>query len=108
MLLTGTPEFIGRPLAARLMIDHLRGTVCHVNNGEFTAMPPLTHPYGAAKLELARSLCHRFSSDLDKAVAYGDAAADILLLSKVGRPVAVRPDRRLRSAALKGGWEVIE
>ena len=40
--------------------------------------------------------------------AYADDAYDLPLLSQVGHPVAVCPDRRLRRAARWRQWEIIE
>jgi phosphoserine phosphatase len=40
-------------------------------------------------------------------VAYGDTWADIPLLEHANRPVAVYPDRVLKSTALERGWEIL-
>lgn len=40
--------------------------------------------------------------------AYGDTWMDIPLLEHAQHPVAVHPDARLRAAAVKGGWEILE
>ncbi len=45
--------------------------------------------------------------DWERSSAYGDSGSDIALLSLVGRPVAVRPDRILEEHARKRGWETI-
>lgn len=41
-------------------------------------------------------------------VAYGDTWADIPLLEKAERPVAVYPDKVLRATALERGWEILD
>ena len=38
---------------------------------------------------------------------YSDSASDLPLLEAVQKPVAVRPDERLRRAALERGWKVL-
>lgn len=40
--------------------------------------------------------------------AYGDTWADIPLLEKAERPVAVYPDRVLRATPLERGWEILD
>ena len=40
-------------------------------------------------------------------VAYGDTEQDIPLLEHADRPVAVYPDKKLKSVALERGWEII-
>ena len=44
--------------------------------------------------------------DASECAFYSDSVHDLPLLSAVGRPVAVNPDRRLRREALKRGWEI--
>lgn len=41
-------------------------------------------------------------------VAYGDTEADIPLLENADSPVAVYPDKILRSTAIQRGWEIID
>ena len=45
--------------------------------------------------------------DLRWSVAYSDDAADLPMLSMVGRPVAVNPDTRLLATARSHGWPVL-
>lgn len=40
-------------------------------------------------------------------VAYGDTVMDIPLLEHADHPVAVYPDKKLKSVALERGWEII-
>lgn len=46
--------------------------------------------------------------DLGEAYAYADSIQDLLLLSLVGHPVAVNPDRELVKEAELRGWEIIK
>lgn len=45
--------------------------------------------------------------DLAEAYAYADGLQDLPLLTRVGHPVAVNPDRGLGREARKRGWEII-
>ena len=45
--------------------------------------------------------------DLTQAVFYSDSYNDLPLLSRVGQPVAVDPDERLRAHAQANGWQVL-
>lgn len=107
-LLTGTPQFIADPLARYLGVDHVCATRCHVRNGRFTARPPLRHPFGTDKVEIARELAAQTGLTLRTALAYADSGHDLALLDVVGRPVAVCPDKALRRVAEMRGWEVLE
>lgn len=106
-LLTGTPDFLARPIAALLGIEHCCAAVCASREGRFTRDPPPVHPFAEAKLELARALCNRLGFSLHQCVAYADSAHDLPLLREVGRPVAVYPERPLGLAAHQLGWEIL-
>src|SRR3546814_10206768 len=53
-----------------------------------------------------REVAERDGIDLDHSWAYSDSATDIPMLSAVGHPVAVNPDRELARAARDRGWQV--
>jgi len=107
VLLTGTPEFIARPLAAHLEMDEVIATRPAVREGRFTAAPPLRHPLGLEKLDLARDLGQRLQVPPEAWTGYGDSRYDIPLLEQCGRAVAVTPDARLAEVAERRGWEIL-
>jgi HAD superfamily hydrolase (TIGR01490 family) len=107
VLLTGTPDFIARPLAELLGAVALRATRCARTNDAFSADPPAAHPFGQAKLGFAAELCAELGCRLDDATAYADSDDDLALLERVGRAVAVAPERRLARIAQAEGWEIL-
>lgn len=107
-LLTGTPDFLARPLAAAIGVAHWSATRCAITDGRFTVAPPAVHPFDRDKPVLARALCESLGSCLENAVTYADSAHDLPLLHAAGRAVAVAPDARLRAVAEREGWEVLE
>ncbi len=107
-LLTGAPDFLARPIAALLGIEHCCAAVCASRAGRFTREPPPVHPFAEAKLELARALCSRLGFSLHQCIAYADSVHDLPLLREVGRPVAVCPERPLGRTAHQQGWEILE
>lgn len=106
-LLSGTPDFLAEPLARRVGADTWCATRCARRDGMFLAAPPVVHPYGVEKLELARAICRETNADLAAATAYADAIEDLSLMRHVGHPVAVAPDPPLKRLALQHGWEVL-
>jgi len=60
-------------------------------------IPPVVE--GANKANRVREYCARHGLRLDVSHAYSDSLSDYPMLSVVGRPTAVNPDRRLRSHA---------
>lgn len=107
MLLTGTPDFIARPLARLVRADGRRAARYAVHDGVFQALPPLEHPLGADKIRAAEAMCHQTGHELAEATAYADSIHDLPLLMAVRRPVAVRPDRNLLAEARGRGWEIM-
>jgi HAD superfamily hydrolase (TIGR01490 family) len=107
VLLTGTLDCIAAPLARLVDADLWCATLCTRDNGHYSAEPPVSHPFGTAKLDLALELCAASGADLEACWAYADAAHDLPLLRRVGRPVAVSPDWILYLEARRAGWEVM-
>ena len=107
-LLSGAPDFIVAPLAERLGVVVWRATRCAQRDGRFLADPPLRHPFAQAKLRYATEICAALGVGLADCTAYADSAADLPLLRRVARPVAVHPDRRLARIAHRQGWEVLD
>jgi HAD superfamily hydrolase (TIGR01490 family) len=108
VLLSGTLEPIARALASHLGVRRVCATLCSERHGRYLPQPPETHPFGAAKLSLAKQLASQLDLDLAHASAYGDSGHDIFLLEGVGHPVAVSPDQRLFATAVARDWEVID
>ncbi|MBK8909306.1 MAG: HAD-IB family phosphatase [Rhodospirillales bacterium] len=107
-LLSGTPDFLAEPLARRVGADIWCATRCAREDGVFLPEPPVVHPYGDEKLELAQAMCRENGgADLGACTAYADTIQDLLLLRHVGHPVAVFPDPPLKRIALRQGWEVL-
>ncbi len=107
LLLTGSPEFLARPLAEAVGADGWIATVCTQAGGVFLDAPPHRHPFGGEKLILARQAAHRLGLSLADCLAYADSGDDIVLLAAVGGAVAVAPDRRLLRHARAAGWEIV-
>jgi len=107
VLLSGTLDPIARALAERLGVRHVCATICSERDGYYLAQPPETHPFGAAKLTLARQLAAQMETELKHASAYGDSHHDLFLLEAVREAVAVSPNARLLQAAQTHDWEVI-
>lgn len=108
VLLSGAPEFLVQPLADFVGAHAVAATVCAQKDGIFTANPPVCHPFYRDKVAVAMERCAELGFTLAECTAYADDAYDLPLLSQVGYPVAVCPDRRLRRAARRQRWEIIE
>lgn len=107
VLLSGTTMPLLRELGRRLGVDILIGSELEEVAGTYTGRCVGIHPYGRGKLTALEAHGEVNGSDLTGATAYGDSWQDRFLLDRVGEPVAVEPDRRLRSLAMKRGWRIL-
>jgi len=106
-IVTGATPYVARPLAQALGIVHVVASDLEVDeHGVFTgrAVDPLC--YGEGKVARAKELARAQGFDLGKAVFYSDSLTDLPLLERVGEPVCVNPDPRLKRLAKKRGWRI--
>ena len=64
------------------------------------------YAYAGATATAMRQVAEVRGYDLDRCFAYSDSITDLPMLSAVGRPTVVNPDRELRAAAVAMGWDV--
>ncbi|MBF0686534.1 MAG: HAD-IB family hydrolase [Cellulomonas sp.] len=107
-LVTATPVEIGELIARRLGTSGAVGTVAEHENGFYTGRLVGDLLHGEAKASAVRALAEREGYDLSACHAYGDSTNDVPILSAVGHPCAINPDRRLRRHAAEVGWPVRE
>ena len=108
ILLTGTPDFIARPLAEAIGANGWIATCCAAQSGIFQAESPTSHPFAADKLRLAEAAAAECGLTLAQCTAYADSIHDRDLLQAVGRAVAVAPDNGLLALAKQAGWEIMQ
>jgi HAD superfamily hydrolase (TIGR01490 family) len=64
------------------------------------------YAYAAAKATAIRQIAEVRGYDLANSFAYSDSITDLPMLTTVGQPTVVNPDRELRAAAVAMGWDV--
>ena len=104
VLLSGALDFLLEPMKD-LADDVLCSTLAQ-ENGTYTGELAGAPVAGAARARMLASFARKRNVDLSRSYAYADSISDLPMLEAVGRPVAVNPDRRLRSAAEERGWQV--
>jgi len=108
VLVTGALDFVANPVARHLGIEEVVASrLEYAKNGLATGVlrPPVMA--GPAKAAWIREFAAAEEIDLSRSVAYSDDAADLPMLSMVGRPVAVNPDAPLLATARSHGWPVL-
>ncbi|MCB9667029.1 MAG: haloacid dehalogenase-like hydrolase [Myxococcales bacterium] len=108
VLISDHVDIIIAPLARLLGAAHVVCNRLEYQNGFATGR--LREPIVKAAISLAalETLAQEEHIDLSKSVAYGKSGPDRVLLAKVGKPCAVRPDWRLRQVALRRAWPVVD
>jgi HAD superfamily hydrolase (TIGR01490 family) len=64
--------------------------------------------YGPGKVTRAEAWAAHQGIDISRATFYSDSYSDLPMLERVERPRVVNPDPRLRVAARRRGWQVLE
>ena len=105
-LVTAAPVETARIIARRLGLTGALGTVAESVDGIYTGRLVGEPLHGPAKAEAVLALAEAEGLDLARCAAYSDSANDIPMLSLVGFPYAINPDRRLRAHAKEHGWRL--
>ena len=103
-LVSATPVQVGQALAGRLEFTGALGTVAEEKDGKFTGRLVGDILHGPGKAHAVQALAEAQGLDLKECTAYSDSVNDIPMLSLVGTPIAINPDRQLRKHAEKNGW----
>ncbi|RMH08376.1 MAG: HAD family hydrolase [Nitrospirae bacterium] len=105
-LVSGTPEFLVKPLAHFLDIPHVLAARLEATRDGYTGrvLPP--YPYGEGKRRLLEMFAATHGVDLAKSYAYGDSPGDIQALASVGHPLVVNPIRGMARVARRHRWPV--
>jgi HAD superfamily hydrolase (TIGR01490 family) len=107
VLVSTSGEELVRPIADLLGIEDVIATRMVVEDGRFTGAVAF-YAAGANKAKAIEELAEERGYDLPESYAYSDSVSDIPLLSTVGHPTAVNPDRGLRRVAIERGWQMLE
>ena len=104
VLLSSASQFLCRPVAVALDIEHVLCTQIEVNDGVLTGVhiPPAC--YGVGKVTKAETFAEEHGVDLDASYFYTDSISDLPMLDRVGEPRVVNPDPRLGRVAQARGW----
>jgi len=106
-LATASPQELAQCVSDRLGLSGAIGTVGEVVDGRYTGRlgSPIAH--GAMKALRVAELLDDRGHDPRTCWAFSDSVNDLPLLTLVGQPVAVGPDRHLRKVAEQNGWPVL-
>lgn len=105
-ILSSSPDFLVQAIAKAWGVSNWGGTTYQVDSGGY--LSAVTHiMVGEKKMERIQQWMQQENLSPPDVVAYSDSYLDLPLLKIVGKPVGVRPDRRLKRVCLTMGWEMI-
>lgn len=106
VIVSSSPEEVVRPLGAYLGVDDVIATRARIDaDGAYTGELEF-YAYGEHKAEAIQGYAATKGLALAECFAYSDSVTDVPMLSAVGHPVAVNPDKDLARAAEERGWEI--
>ena len=108
IIVTGGIDHITRPVAKYLGFDDFVANRLEIKDHKATGR--LQKPFigGANKARWVQQYAQKHGIDLDRSFAYADSGSDLPLLSVVGNPCAVNPDRGLRTLAKSYEWPILD
>lgn len=106
VIVSASGEEIVAPIAAALGATYTEATRMVVQDGKYTGEVEF-YCYGKGKVTAIEELSATEGYDLSRCYAYSDSATDLPMLSAVGHPTAVNPDRNLRREAISRDWPVL-
>jgi HAD superfamily hydrolase (TIGR01490 family) len=107
VLLSASTPYVCDPVKNTLQLDDIICSKLEVIDGHFSGNPEGKYCYGAEKLVRTIQYCHENKYDLSDAYYYADSHSDLDVLKAIGHPQCVTPDKKLRSFALKNGWDIL-
>lgn len=107
VLATAAPQFVADAVAEFVGADVALGTVLGVRHGLFDGTMPQGLCHGSEKLARVRAHALECGFSLGKCSAYSDSVHDLPLLTAVGFPTVVNPDRVLAKCAGQLDWPVL-
>jgi HAD superfamily hydrolase (TIGR01490 family) len=95
-----------RKVADYLDLDDIICTELEVDGNCFTGRPSGKICFGNEKLFRLEKYCEKINSKISDAWYYGDSISDLPVLSIIGSPVCINPDRHLRKRAKEKNWTI--
>jgi phosphoserine phosphatase len=86
------------------------GIICSAlktSNGLYTGDPEGRFCFGDEKVKRLREHCKNKNINPALCWYYGDSVDDLPVLTFIGNPICVNPDKKLLKEAKKKGWEIL-
>ena len=108
VILSSSIHPICRSVADHLGMNDIICSKLEVHNGVYTGRSEGPFCFGKEKAVRLKEYCIENNINPFYSWYYGDAISDLFVLSSVGYPVCVNPDKKLKKAAYKKGWRILQ
>ncbi len=108
VILSAATPYVAQAVASEFAIPSYLCSSLEVVDGRFTGQLSQPLCYGSRKVEVAEDWAAEHDIDLTESAFYSDSYSDLPMLKRVGIPVVVNPDPRLRWHAKREGWPIRE
>jgi HAD superfamily hydrolase (TIGR01490 family) len=106
VILSSSLNPICREVSESLGMDGYICSSLEARDGYLTGQPLGRLCFGEEKLNRLTEYCNANNLNQSDSWYYGDSISDLPVLSSVGNPVCVNPERKLKKEAQKRGWKV--
>lgn len=108
VIITATNDFVTRPIADRLGVEHLLATTAEFIDGRYTGKIAGTPCFQSGKVVRLKEWLQEQRLAMQDSTFYSDSINDLPLLEAVDTPIVVTPDERLRAHAKSLHWQIID
>ena len=108
VLVTGSLDWTVRILVDHLGADHFIANRLEIKGGKATGKLLRPVVAGPEKAGLIVEDAAKAGHDLSECSAYSDSYSDVPMLSVVGHPACINPDKKLRRLAMAYDWPVLD
>jgi len=107
VILSSSISPVCKKVAVYLCMDDFVCSNLEVIDGIYTGRAAGPLCFGAEKVTRLKEYCIKNNIDPSRVWYYGDSISDLAVLSFVGNPVCVNPDKKLKKAALQRDWKIL-
>ena len=107
-IITASPKEIAEVISMKLNMTGGFGTEGEIIDEKYCGKLEKKPLHGFSKAEKIEELSKLYSYNLDESYAYSDSINDLPLLTIVGNPNIVNPNKELQTVAIKNNWRILE
>lgn len=107
-IITAAPIQMGQYIAKELGLTGALGTILEVKDGLLTGEFEGRPLHGEGKAVAIEQMAKDRGISLKRSYAYSDSHNDLYMLTRVGHPVAVNPDKTLERYAKAAHWTILD